>query len=125
MKIAVNLVILLIRSISLNIDLTNDQTTFLLPSYHKYGLKSFDEYETKYHRKSDIRTIGIVVFFDIQGDDVYFVWEGDLKILKINMKSGKLVFFGKKPSHYIKPFATKEMSEARRNRNANFVREEN
>ena len=47
-----------------------------------------------------------------------------MNIIKINMKSGKLGFFGEKPPHYIKPFASKQMIEARRNRNSNIVQSE-
>jgi hypothetical protein len=106
------------------IDLSNNQTIFLLPSYYKYGLKSFREYETQYRRKSDFQTIGILGFCDIQRDDVFFVWEGDLRIIKINLNSGKKIFFGEKKSHYIKPFTSKQLLEGYRNRNSDIIRSE-
>lgn len=40
--------------------------------------------------------IAIKVFIDIQGDGIYFVWEGDLKITKIDIKSGEFTSFGYK-----------------------------
>lgn len=106
------------------VDLTNNQITFLLPSYYKYGLKSLHEYETQYRRKPDIKVIGANGWFDVQSDCLYFVWEGDLKIIKINIKSGKRSFFGKKSSHYTKPFASKRLLEAYRMRDINIMQNE-
>lgn len=97
-----------------SIDLMRNQTSFLLPSHHKYGLKSFEEYDFQYKQRPDISTIGISGWFDIQGTDVYFVWYGDLKIIKMNIDSGTLNFFGEKTPHYIKPSASKQMIEAYR-----------
>jgi hypothetical protein len=106
------------------VDLTNDQTTFLLPSYYKYGLNSWHQFKTQYIIKPDIKAIGIGAWFDIDGDDAYFAWEGDLKIIKINISSGKIDSFGKKSSHYIKPFASKRLLEARGTGNFKIIESE-
>jgi hypothetical protein len=70
-------------------------------------LKSVDEYETKYRKEPDIRAIGIKGVFDVHQDNVYFAWEGDLRIVKINIKSGAIrTYEGKKqPGKYVKPHA--------------------
>lgn len=94
-----------------SININNDQPTFLLRSYYKYGLNSFEEYEREYRNKPDIKMIGIDSWFDIQGDDIYFVWEGDLRIIKININSRELTFFGIKTSHYKKPYVSNKMRE--------------
>jgi len=106
------------------VDLTNDQTTFLLPSYYKYGLTSWHQFKTQYINNPGIKAIGIAAWFDIGGDDVYFVWEGDLRIIKLNITSGKIDFFGKKPSHYIKPFASKRLLEAYRTGDIKIIESE-
>ena len=106
------------------IDLSNNQATLLLPSYYRYGLNSFHEYETQYRRKPNIKAIGIRGWFDSFGDDVYFTWEGDLTVIKINTKSGKLSFFGKKTPNYVKPFASINLLNAHRNRDINIKRSE-
>jgi hypothetical protein len=106
------------------VDLTNDQTTFLLPSYYKYGLTSWHQFKTQYINKPGIKAIGIAAWFDICGDNAYFAWEGDLRIIKINIKSEKIEFFGKKPSHYIKPFASKSLLEAHRTRDIKIIENE-
>jgi hypothetical protein len=91
------------------IDLANNQINLLLPSYKKYGLKSFDEYETKYRRQPDIGVIGIGGWFDLHEDDVYFAWEGDLRIIKQNIRTGEVSYFGRKSANYVKPYATKKL----------------
>ena len=93
------------------IDLENDQTTPLLPSYLKYGLNSPHDYEIKYRGKLDIPAIGIKGWFDIHRDDAYFMWEGNLKVIKLNVVSGEIhpKSFGMKPPHYIKPYASENL----------------
>jgi hypothetical protein len=106
------------------VDTTDEETHLLLPSYHKYGLASQREFGNRYLNKPDIRGIGISAWFDNRGDDVYFAWEGDLKIIKINIKSRKLDFFGKKTPHYVKPTASKALLEARRARKGSLIESE-
>jgi hypothetical protein len=107
-----------------SIDLTNDDTSLLLPSYQKYGLKSHQQYATEYRRKPDIKIIGRKGWLDIQGENIYYVWEGDLRIVKINLESGKSNFFGKKTPGYVKPYASKKMLETRSKRDFNAFRKE-
>lgn len=108
------------------IDLTNDKTVFLLPSYRKYGLQSFKEYEIQNRSKSVIPVIGIRGFFDINRDEVYFVWEGNLKIIKLNIVSGGIDTntFGIQPPHYIKPYASENLLEARKKEDFNVIQKE-
>ena len=106
------------------IDTAIGKTTFLLPSYCKYGLASPHEFKTQYMNKIDIRAIGIDAWFDIHGDEVFFSWEGDLNIIRLNIKSGKYSSFGKKTAHYIKPTASKALLEARRTRQPAIIESE-
>lgn len=104
---------------------TTARPTFLLPSYLKFGLKHPQEFNTKLLIEDDIITIGTEGWFDVQGEDVYFVWEGDLRILKINIKSReKSTFIGEKTFRYIKPHVSDIMRKARRSRNFKTVRSE-
>ncbi|MCK5058206.1 MAG: hypothetical protein KAT34_16255 [Candidatus Aminicenantes bacterium] len=89
-----------------SIDLTSNQTTFLLPSYLKYGLKSPAEYKDKYHNSLAIKALGINGLFALRGDYIYFAWEGDLKIIKMDMETGREVPFkraDRKGSPYVRP----------------------
>ncbi len=95
--------------------ITTGSPTFLLPSYEKFGLNSWQEYQEKYVDEPYIRIVGIDAWFDIQGDFAYFVWEGDLRIIKININSGERTSFGMRPANYIKPYATEEMKKSLKN----------
>jgi hypothetical protein len=88
-----------------------------LHSYLKYGLKPSKNFETQFKNNLDLKVIGMLAYFDIHLNDVYFVWQGDLKIFKINIDTGKLGFFGHKTSRYVKPYSSKKMVEAYRVRN--------
>jgi hypothetical protein len=105
------------------VDITKNEAdsnhkTYLLPSYYKYGLESIQEYENQYRKKPDIPVIGINGLFDIYGDYAYFVWEGNLRIIKINIISREIDVkpFGMQPPHYVKPFASQKLVDSLRKR---------
>ncbi|MCK5058209.1 MAG: hypothetical protein KAT34_16270 [Candidatus Aminicenantes bacterium] len=96
-----------------SIDLESGQTTFLLPSYRKYGLDSPAEYNEKYMNGVGIRMLGISGWFAVQDDFAYFAWEGDLKIIKMDVKSGREVPFERavrKHSPYKRPSTSPNFS---------------
>jgi hypothetical protein len=94
------------------IDITNDHITYLMPSHYKYGLKSFREYKKEYRNKIDIKAIGVAGWFDIHGDNVYFSWEGNLKVRKLNFVTVKIdeTPFGNKKTNYVE-FTKSEFKE--------------
>jgi hypothetical protein len=90
---------------SLNIE--NGQINYLLPSHEKYNLKTNEDFVLEFREKQTLPAIGIKAFMDIQGDDLFFVWEGALRIIKLNLRSRETSVFGQKTSHYIKPDASR------------------
>jgi hypothetical protein len=92
-----------------------EQKDFLLPSYQKYHLANDEEYRIEFFEKHTLPALGIKAFIDVDGDDVYFVWEAKLKIIKINLKTKEKNIFGYPTPHYIEPFASKELVTARLN----------
>jgi hypothetical protein len=98
---------------SINLGKPN-QKDFLLPSYQKYHLANVKEYQIEYFEKSTLPAIGIRAFIDVYGDDVYFVWEGKLQIVKINLKTKKKIVFGHPIPDYIEPVASAELVKAYR-----------
>lgn len=101
----------------------DEKVTFLLPSAKKYDLvpESTENYFKEYRNKPDIRTIGIFGFCDWWSDHVFFVWEGNLRIIKLNVKTNDMVTFGKKTQNYIKPTATSKMIRARKEKNSQVI----
>lgn len=81
---------------------------FLIPAYEKYGLESRKEYKRKYPDK--LASIGLNAYFDYTGDDVFYAWEGNLDIIKINRKTRKLVRFSHKSKNYKTPELTSKLT---------------
>jgi hypothetical protein len=57
-------------------------------------------------------------YFDILDDNIYFVWGADLRIIKFNLKNNSVNIFGKKTKNYIKPFVSKELKIAYKQRDS-------
>jgi hypothetical protein len=101
-----------------------EQKDFLLPSYQKYHLANDKEYQIEYFEKRTLPAMGIRAFIDVYGDDVYFVWEAKLKIIKINLKTKEKTAFGYPTPRYIEPFASELLVNAYRNRDYTSILQE-
>ena len=97
-------------------NLNDGSVDFLLPIATKYGFKSYREFQNEDKRTRFYSTLSRVGYCDWQGEHVYYVWQGDLKIFKIDVQSKKTIYFGNKTSHYVQPFVTKNMITARERR---------
>ncbi len=87
--------------------------TYLLPVETKYGFNSYKAYKTNDRNTKKFRTISRVSYCTMVKDIVYYVWQGHLKIFKINAKSKNISHFGTASTHYIKPYASKKLIESR------------
>jgi hypothetical protein len=94
----------------------NHKNEFLLPSEIKYGFGSVKEYQNEFRKNLKIVPIGIQSYFDWLGDDVYLVWQGNLRIIKINVRTKKRSFFGKHTQNYTQPKASQKMINAYKRR---------
>ena len=88
---------------SINIGSEHLHYHYLLSSPEKYKLKTTENYRSEYREKQTLPAIGIKGFFDIQGDDLFFVWEGALRIIKIGLRSKKIKTYEYENVHYSKP----------------------
>jgi hypothetical protein len=75
--------------------------------------------------RKDISIIGSQGYCDWWGDYAYLVWRGNIKIMKINMKTKKMITFGKKTENYRQPMATERKRKALKERNLRVLVEEN
>ncbi|MCI0470132.1 MAG: hypothetical protein L0Y73_00575, partial [Candidatus Aminicenantes bacterium] len=90
------------------INTKTDGTKFLLPFYEKYGIKP-DDRQGEMDRKI---AIGVKGWFDIQGENIYHIWEGDLRIIKLNINALLITqVFGYKTVHYKQPRVTESLLE--------------
>lgn len=90
-----------------------EKTHHILPLYLKYGFESENQYKTNFN---DISPIGVFAYFSIWDNFIFYVWEGRLKILKINLGTKRIEVFGQETKNYIRPKVTKGILEARRKR---------
>jgi len=91
-----------------SIDIETGRIEYLLPSHEKFGLKTHEAYAEEYFIKQTLPAIGIKAFIDIQGDDLFFVWEGALRIIKLNIRSKEIArVFGQETPYYNKPIGSR------------------
>jgi hypothetical protein len=102
-------------------DFKNKEIHYLLPSYLQYGFKSANEYDRKYR---EISPIGSESFFYICKDYIYYVWEGRLRIIQMNLNTKKVKFFGQETKNYTRPKVTKGILQARKERKSIKERKE-
>lgn len=107
------------------VDLTTKKRTFLLPSYSMYGFNSPHKFEEKYYKRH-IPAIGVWGFADIYSDNAYFVWEGNLAVITLDIVTGEVSpkTFGYRPPDYVQPHASKKLVEAVETRNGNLLENE-
>jgi hypothetical protein len=95
-------------------NLNNDFVTYLLPSQVKYGLDSYSTraFLNEYRNNPKITTIGIGGYCDWFGEHAYYLWEGDLRIIDVNLKTKKITTFGNKTKSYTTPDPSTRMKNA-------------
>lgn len=82
---------------------------YILPNYVKYGFSSFREYDAN---KNDKLQIGGAAYCDVDDRFIYFIWEGDLRIIKIDRKTLSRETFGVITKNYRKPAMTNALTAA-------------
>ena len=102
-------------------DLQKNKIDYILPVHIKYGCESAKKYEKNYLKQ--YAPIGLDAFFDYVGDYIYYAWEGHLRIIKINMKTREMAFFGKKTDNYITPKVTPRFRKLYKERSKKFYLE--
>jgi len=97
-------------------------TRYLLPHFLKWGFKSEGEYQREYEIIPKYATP--FVDFDVAENCVYYAWEGLLKIIKINLKTKEIHFFGKETENYTRPKPTKKIVKAFEERKVKLIEKE-
>ena len=105
------------------VNLADKTIKYLLPSEVKYGFSSVKEYLAAYHGK-DIVPIGIQAYCDGFQGNLYYVWEGNLRIIRVNIRTGEITTFGEKTQNYIKPKVSNSLLNAYEERDKKKYREE-
>jgi len=90
-------------------DLRSGDIQYLLPTEAKYGFLSFSQFDSKKHT---VLPIGSAGFCDVMGNYVYFIWEGNLRIIRIDRTSKARESFGEKTPSYRQPKVTSALEIA-------------
>lgn len=96
-----------------------DKYNLILPSHVAFGYTSIKQFMKDNNEK--ISYIGAFQFFDVSDDSIFFVWTGDIKIIKIDMKTRKLTYFGNKTENFIKPTFTPAIERAFRQKDHRLI----
>lgn len=88
-----------------------DKYDFILPSETAYGYTSIKKFMKDNDEK--LAFIGSFLYFDFSDDSIYLIWKGNLNVIKIDRKTGKVVKrFGMKTENYVQPYYTPEIKKA-------------
>jgi len=99
------------------LNLKNEEKTYILPSYLKYGCKDDKEYKKAYMEKGLIPALGIVGYVDYTDKNYFFVWEGKLSILRIERPLNKVSQFGQKTANFTPKTLSSELEKYYKERN--------
>jgi len=94
------------------VDMDSRNVRFLVPYWDKFGQSSWISFMKKRVEIANAPIIGLFGFCDHTRDHAYFVWEGDLRIIKTDIKTGKSSSFGGKTANYRQPEVSKAMNRA-------------
>jgi len=100
-------------------DLKSKQYDFILPSEISYGLDSFNAFRKAHDEK--ISYIGPNQYIDFLDGIIYLIWTGDIHIIKIDRKTKKYTFFGKKTGKYVQPYVTPVIKKAYHERKSKIL----
>jgi hypothetical protein len=78
-------------------DFNGKETKYILPLENHYGARSTSEYEKI---QEEVSGLSALAFLDVYQDTVFYVSDVRLRIAKIDLRSEKIEFIGKKPKNF-------------------------
>jgi len=90
-----------------SIDIVTEKIDYLIPFHQCYGFSSYKELISKIYDQVNI--IGRYCYIDADDQYAYLCWQGDLKVLAVNLQTKKVTTFGNKTKNYNKPMVTKKI----------------
>ena len=100
-------------------NLETDEYIFLLPSIICYGYKSQKQLDKAFVSK--IRYVAPFGYIDFSKEFIFYVYTGNLRIIRLNRNTKKIINFGKKTKNYIKPYITPGIIKASNTRNRDLL----
>jgi len=95
---------------------SNDKD-FLLPFELQFGPKSKPVDFNKLRKLGPTQLPDYIAlpqwkYCDFYQDDIFFIWTGNLAIIKININDKKVNYFGRKTENYVKPNVSRQFKKA-------------
>jgi hypothetical protein len=78
------------------VNIRSNKINYLLASHRKYYLDSHEAYQREFFDNQSLPAIGKQAFCDIQGDNVFYAWQGALKFIRIHLPTKEITVFGDK-----------------------------
>ncbi len=91
--------------------------TYLLTMEDILNLPHDDSLFSNQNKLKELMNIGARVYCDYFGDSIFAVWEGQLSIIQVDMKTLKKTRYGQITPTYKIPVATQEIIRAKKDRN--------
>lgn len=91
-------------------DFQGKHTEYLLPTYQLYGYSSEGEYNDK-HLREIAPISGAFLFIDSFGGNLFIISQAKLKVVRLNLKTKKLTYYGQETRNYHHPL-TSEIKRA-------------
>jgi hypothetical protein len=109
-----------------SVNIKSEQKSFLLPSKYKYGLDhiSSEKFLNYYQNNKEYMSIGLMSYCDVEGEYLYYAWEGILRILKVNLDTKEITKFTHSSENYTRPRASSQLIRAYKERNSKLIQAE-
>ena len=101
-----------------------NEFTFLMPTGIRWERPAFEPVWKTYKKRPDLRALGSDGLCDWAGDYAYYVWKENLRIIKINLKTAEISYFGKQTGNYFKPAGTNRLLQLRIQQNSKLLYKE-
>jgi len=97
-----------------SIDIDTENVNYLIPLHRCYGFSSQPELMSKII--DHVNIIGRCCFGDVDDQEAFLCWQGDLRVLVADRQTRKVITFGNKTKNYKKPEVTKKMIDLNNSR---------
>ncbi len=102
-----------------SIDLKTNKKEYLIPFELQFGDKPIDFRRKRKQgfKRTDELIIGYNTYCDIYKKDAFFIWTGNLSVMKFNFKTKKIFRFGNNSKNYLRPYLSQELKRGYEERN--------
>ena len=94
------------------LDLETKKIDYLIPTRMIFGENPVELKSDQTNQMQDVAALNLNSYCDMQAQFSFMVWQGNWQVMKLDMNTKKLTRFGKKPEHYIQPYASRDLKQS-------------